>query len=213
MRLAIQNMETFSASFPTNFRCCCLPNRKSGCLKQWMDVWRGKELVKSSQIYFSNAKIWRRFRGLMKCCPWIVINWCPRVKPVKKLFRMKVVKERRRAKRQSKYRNITMFFILCYANNSVFLSFPCEEISAEGESCSSTEMCAIISTCENYFTKSRCKVITIFLVSTTWVLGVGTHVMAWVVTVTFKLQYSTINLYRVTLTYQWKLAASKMKWN
>ena len=44
------------------------------------------------------------------------------------------------------------------------------------------------------------------------VLGVSTDAMVWVVTFKFKLQYSTINLSRVTLTYQWKLTASKMQW-
>ena len=135
MRLAIQNMATFSASLPTNFRCCCLLNQKSGCLKHWMDVLRGKELVKSSQTYFSIAKIWRRFRGLMKCCLWIVRKWSLRVKPANKLFMVKIIKQRRRAKRQSKYEYKALFHPLLCKQLSVFLSFACDEISAEGESC------------------------------------------------------------------------------
>ena len=159
MRLAIQNMATFSASFPTNFPCCCLLNQKCGCLKHWMDaVWRGKELVKLSRIYFSMAKIWRHFRGLTKCYPWIVRKWCLQVKPAKKLFRMKRIKQKKRAKRQSKYEYKDVV-ILFHASNSLSScrTFPWDEIRAEIESCSFTKICAIISMCENYLTKSRYK--------------------------------------------------------
>ena len=55
--------------------------------------------------------------------------------------------------------NIKMFFTLFYASNSLSScrTFPWDEIRAERESCSFTKICAIISMCENYLTKSRYK--------------------------------------------------------
>lgn len=158
MRLAIQNMARFSASFPTTFRCCCSRSRKSVCLKHWMEVWRRKESVKSSRIYFSIANIWRHFRGLTRCCLSTVRKLSLQAKPVKKKFRMKIVKQRRRTKRQSKYKYKDVFHIFSMQTIFcllVFLSFPCEEMSAEGESCSSTaKLCAIILMCAHYLTQS-----------------------------------------------------------
>ena len=113
MLLAIQNMAKFLASFPTTFRCCCLLNRKSGCLKHWMEVWRRKQSAKLSPIYSSIAKLWRHFRGLMKCCPSTVRKNSLQMKPMKKKFKMKIVKQRRRAKRQSKYRSKDVFLSSC----------------------------------------------------------------------------------------------------
>ena len=113
MLLAIQNMAKFLASFPTTFRCCCLLNRKSGCLKHWMEVWRRKQSAKLSPIYSSIAKLWRHFRGLMKCCLSTVRKNSLQMKPLKKKFKMKIVKQRRRAKRQSEYRSKDVFLSSC----------------------------------------------------------------------------------------------------
>ena len=69
---------------------------------------------------------------------------------------MKIVKQMRRAKTQSKYEYKDVF-TLCYANHFLpsRLSFRCEEMSVEGECCSSSaKLCAPVSMCADYLTPS-----------------------------------------------------------
>lgn len=148
-------MAKFSVSFPTTFQCCCSLNRKSVCLWHWMEVWRRKGSVKSSRIYFSIVRIWCHFRGLTKCYQSIVREWSLQAKPVKMKFRMKIVKQWRRAKKRSKYEYKDVFHSMLCKLLSVFLSFRCEATIVEGESSSfSAKLSAVISVRVNYLTQS-----------------------------------------------------------
>ena len=57
-----------SASWKTTFQRCYLQNQNNACLQQGMVISLKKALVTLSQKFFWDARIYRLFLDLMKCC-------------------------------------------------------------------------------------------------------------------------------------------------
>ena len=100
---AILNMEKFLESLRATFRCCCLQNQCSGCLKLWVEALQRKKSVILYGIYFWTVRRCRLFHGLTKFFPSTARKGRLRSELRERKIKTRIWKERRRKRAKSKY--------------------------------------------------------------------------------------------------------------